>query len=388
MREGEFREFPNLSPPRHLKNSPDTFTLEILKETLRSEEFMKNISFIIPVFNEEKNLRKTFAALNQVSLPRGVKLVEIIFIDNGSRDRTFAKLSNLAQESYTLPISIVSYKKRLSAKDAAKEGIKHSISKTNIVLKSDLSNLDKEIKKLSTKPKRKNKPPQVSVIMPVYNSQSYLDKAIKSVLSQTFRDFEFIIIDDHSSDKSWNIIKRYTRRSKKIRSFRNNKKMGLATSVKQGVTLARGDYVTKIDSDDLCYKTRFEKQVKYLNRNRRTVAVGTQYLFVNEKGKKLDKKVRPSLFEKTYERVYRFLPVQQPALMIAKKRLPREFDFYNYEAESLEDTELVYKLSKYGRVENLPYTLLRYRIDNGYSFLSMLRKIYFLLFISRIKAAI
>ncbi|MEK7557220.1 MAG: glycosyltransferase, partial [Patescibacteria group bacterium] len=232
MREGEFREFPNLSPPRHLKNSPDTFTLEILKETLRSEEFMKNISFIIPVFNEEKNLRKTFAALNQVSLPRGVKLVEIIFIDNGSRDRTFAKLSNLAQESYTLPISIVSYKKRLSAKDAAKEGIKHSISKTNIVLKSDLSNLDKEIKKLSTKPKRKNKPPQVSVIMPVYNSQSYLDKAIKSVLSQTFRDFEFIIIDDHSSDKSWNIIKRYTRRSKKIRSFRNNKKMGLATSVK------------------------------------------------------------------------------------------------------------------------------------------------------------
>ena len=241
---------------------------------------------------------------------------------------------------------------------------------------------------IKRKARRKRRLPLVSVIMPVYNSDEYLDKAIKSVLSQSFKDFELIILDDHSSDKSWDIIKRYTRRSKRIRALRNYKKLGLPISVKHGLELALGDYITKIDSDDLCYKTRFEKQVKYLNKNRRTVAVGTQYLFVNERGKKVNKKMRSSLFEKAYEYVYRFLPVQQPALMIAKKRLPRNFDFYNYGANSLEDIELVYKLSKYGKVENLPYTLLRYRLDNDYSLLSTLRKIYFLFFISRIKGAI
>ena len=241
---------------------------------------------------------------------------------------------------------------------------------------------------IKRKARRKRRLPLVSVIMPVYNSDEYLDKAIKSVLNQTFKDFELIILDDHSSDKSWDIIKRYTRRSKRIRALRNYKKLGLPISVKHGLELALGDYITKIDSDDLCYKTRFKKQVKYLNKNRRTVAVGTQYLFVNERGKKVNKKMRSSLFEKAYEYVYRFLPVQQPALMIAKKRLPRNFDFYNYGANSLEDIELVYKLSKYGKVENLPYTLLKYRLDNDYSLLSTLRKIYFLFFISRIKGAI
>ena len=352
---------------------------------------MRTISFIIPCHNEEKRLNKTFAALRLVQgeLPRGIRLAEVIFVDDGSTDKTFPKLSTLAQENSSLPVSIVSYKKRLGKDKAAREGIKHSVSKFNLILKPDMSNLKKELAKLYHKPKRlRRKPPLVSVIMPVYNSQEYIDKAVQSVLSQTFKDFELIIVDDHSADKSWNIIKRYARKSKKIKSLRNRKKIGLPISVKRALEKARGDYITKIESDDLCYKTRFEKQVRYLNKNRRTVAVGTQYLFINERGRKVNKKVSPPLFERINQYIYRFLPVQQPALMIAKKRLPRNFDFYNYDTDSLEDTELVYKLSKYGEVENLPYTLLRYRLDNDYSLLETLRKIYFLFFVSRIKESI
>lgn len=247
----------------------------------------------------------------------------------------------------------------------------------------------RSISSISTRKKklRRRKPPLVSVVMPVHNAEEYLPQAVESILNQTFRDFELIIIDDHSGDKSWNIIKKYMRRSKRIRAFRNHKKIGLPVSVRRGVEMARGDYITKINSDDLCYKTRFEKQVKYLNKNLRTVAVGTQYLFLNEKGKKINKETFPPLFDKIYEYIYRFLPIQQPAFMIAKKRLPRNFDLYNYDADSLEDIELVYKLSKYGKVEKLPFTLLKYRINDEYSFFDTLRKIYFLFFTLRIKGA-
>ena len=114
---------------------------------------MRSISFIIPVHNEEKRLSKTFKALQQVQgqLPHGLKLAEIIFVDNGSTDKTFLKLADFARENGNINISIISYKTKLPAKKVFLEGLKASKSHYTILLNKDLSNLKQELNKLKIK---------------------------------------------------------------------------------------------------------------------------------------------------------------------------------------------------------------------------------------------
>ena len=101
--------------------------------------------------------------------------------------------------------------------------------------------------------------PSVSVVMPVYNTQKYLDQAISSVLKQTFKDFEFIIVDDASTDKSAKIIERYAKKDKRIRFFKMKKNSGAAAARNEGIKHIKGDYVLFVDSDDWLGKTALEK---------------------------------------------------------------------------------------------------------------------------------
>src|SRR3989344_5737160 len=115
---------------------------------------MRSISFIIPVHNEKKRLKKIFEALKEVELPRGLGLSEVIFVDNGSTDKTFLKLADFARENGNINISIISYKTKLPAKKVFLEGLKASKSHYTILLNKDLSNLKQELNKL----KRNKKP--------------------------------------------------------------------------------------------------------------------------------------------------------------------------------------------------------------------------------------
>src|SRR3990167_2648871 len=112
---------------------------------------MRSISFIIPVHNEKKRLKKIFEALKEVELPRGLGLSEVIFVDNGSTDKTFLKLADFARENGNINISIISYKTKLPAKKVFLEGLKASKSHYTILLNKDLSNLKQELNKLKIK---------------------------------------------------------------------------------------------------------------------------------------------------------------------------------------------------------------------------------------------
>lgn len=127
--------------------------------------------------------------------------------------------------------------------------------------------------------------PLVSVVMSVYNGQTYLDQAIKSILAQSFTDFEFIIINDGSSDKSQDIIDGYN--DPRIRSFSHENK-GLAAALIEGVGYAKGQYIARQDADDYSAPTRLQVLVDELIKYPKLSIVGTARQNIDSAGKKLD----------------------------------------------------------------------------------------------------
>lgn len=108
-----------------------------------------------------------------------------------------------------------------------------------------------------------SKLPRVSVLMPVYNAGIYLSEAIESILNQSFQDFEFLIINDGSTDNSENTILSY--QDKRIRYIRNDQNIKLIATLNKGIDLCRGDYIVRMDADDISLPQRIEKQVAYLD---------------------------------------------------------------------------------------------------------------------------
>lgn len=108
------------------------------------------------------------------------------------------------------------------------------------------------------------KAPLVSVVMPVYNGEKYLSEAIKSILSQSFSDFEFVIIDDGSTDNTSSIIKQFTYKDSRIRFYRNSSNLGLAASLNLGLELARCSLVARMDADDIAYPERLKRQYEFM----------------------------------------------------------------------------------------------------------------------------
>ena len=111
----------------------------------------------------------------------------------------------------------------------------------------------------------KNTTPLISVIMPVFNTRKYIEDAIKSIFYQTITDWELIIIDDNSNDGTYEYLK--TLDDNRIRLYRNNKNMHNSFTINRGIKLAIGKYIAKMDSDDICYPTRFENQLDYLHKH-------------------------------------------------------------------------------------------------------------------------
>lgn len=106
----------------------------------------------------------------------------------------------------------------------------------------------------------------VSIIMPVYNAEAHLKEAVESILNQDYRNIEFIIIDDGSTDNSSNIIDEYAKRDARIVVIRRENR-GIAASLNEGVDRASGDYVARMDSDDIALKHRISTEVKFLEKN-------------------------------------------------------------------------------------------------------------------------
>ena len=135
--------------------------------------------------------------------------------------------------------------------------------------------------------------PTVSIIMPCFNRIDMLDKSITSIINQTFSNFEFIIIDDKSDDETVKLLKNYQIKDKRIKIFYNKKNKGPTYSFNKGLYYAKGEFVARMDSDDISHPTRIEKQVKFLKSNPEVFVVGTAVNIIDE-----DEKFKNKLYLK------------------------------------------------------------------------------------------
>lgn len=126
--------------------------------------------------------------------------------------------------------------------------------------------------------------PRLSVVMSVYNGERYLREAIDSILSQTFEDYEFIIIDDGSTDGTKPILAEYAARDRRIVLTRNETNVGLTHSLNKGLALARGQYVARMDADDISLPDRFARQVAFLDEHPAIGVAGTWFQLMDAQG--------------------------------------------------------------------------------------------------------
>lgn len=204
--------------------------------------------------------------------------------------------------------------------------------------------------------------PKVSVIMSVYNGEKYLREAIDSILSQTFNDFEFIIINDGSTDNSKNILDSYS--DGRMRIFHNSNK-GLIGSLNEAIGYCRGEFIARMDADDICNPNRFDQQIMFFKNNPECVLVGSHAQIIDEDGKnngefnyppeKWDKIKRYSLFHN---------PFIHSSVMF-RKMLTNNICFYNNSYINIEDYELWTRLIYKYPCSNIPQNLIKYRIHNN-----------------------
>ncbi len=125
--------------------------------------------------------------------------------------------------------------------------------------------------------------------MPVHNGKPYLEEAVKSILSQTYRDFELIAVDDASSDNSFNVLEKYAKKDIRIKIIKNEKNIGLTKSLIKAASIAKGSYIARQDADDISLPKRLEKQIDFLSHNPSYGAIGTRAGIINKDGKFIKK---------------------------------------------------------------------------------------------------
>jgi glycosyltransferase involved in cell wall biosynthesis len=213
--------------------------------------------------------------------------------------------------------------------------------------------------------KIKLKSPLVSVIMPAYNAESYIDKAISSILGQTFADFELIIIDDNSSDKTASIIEKYKKKDRRIVVLHNTTNLKMAKALNSGIKIARGKYIARMDSDDWSFPYRLEKQVLFIQKHLKVGILGGSMEIIDKEGKKIGRRDYALSNKEIRRKLFRYSPFCHPLIMIRKTFLDK-VGYYDPIYNPAEDYDLYFRVGEVSEFANLPDVLIKYRIvDNS-----------------------
>lgn len=204
----------------------------------------------------------------------------------------------------------------------------------------------------------------VSVIMPVYNAEKFVSATVDCILNQTYRHFEFIIIDDGSTDGSLQILERYARRDQRIRLV-SRPNTGYVVALNEALELARGPLIARMDADDLCDSRRFEIQVRRMDEDPRLVALGSCANAIDEDGHMLGDYSVPLTHEEIEKQHLRGnSSIHHPAVMMRTWAV-RKVGGYRAHYKPCEDYDLWLRLAEVGRVANLPEKLLTKRLFAG-----------------------
>ena len=200
--------------------------------------------------------------------------------------------------------------------------------------------------------------PKISVIMSVYNQGQYLSQAIDSILSQTWTNFEFLIIDDASTDSTLQILNRY--RDRRISVFTHRRQAGLAGSLNQVIKKSRGEYIARMDADDIARPNRLKLQLHFLESHPAVVACGTGVDLINTQGRKTGRKTYPQRITKSL--LMRYNPIIHPTVMICRSAVAAMGN-YDINLNGAEDYDLWLRLGSQYQLTNINKILLAYRVN-------------------------
>lgn len=207
--------------------------------------------------------------------------------------------------------------------------------------------------------------PKVTVLMPVFNAELYLKQAITSILNQTFKDFEFLIINDGSSDNSVEIIKSFN--DSRIRLVHNEKNLGLVKSLNKGIELAKCEYIARMDADDIAHEERLSMQMEFLDSNKDIDICGS-ILEEIDTGKIYNYELNHN--DIVVEMLFRS-PLGHPSVVF-RKEIFNKYNLYYKENCYAEDYQLWFDYKDYIKLANVQKVLLKYRVHNSKTRFSIL----------------
>lgn len=202
----------------------------------------------------------------------------------------------------------------------------------------------------------------ITIVMPVYNAGSFLRQALESVLAQTYQNWKLICVDDGSTDNSFNLLQEYALIDQRIKVYKNEKNQGVSATTNFAISKCQGQYLARMDADDVMLPDRLEKQISYLRKNPQVVVLGGQCWLINKKDEIIGQKKFPCNHEQIYQMMYQAMPIQQPTMMINLKLLPSDFSWYEKNTNTAEEVDLLFKLFKHGQFANLSDYILNYRL--------------------------
>lgn len=206
--------------------------------------------------------------------------------------------------------------------------------------------------------------PLISVCMPVYNAKRYVAEAIESIVSQTFRDFEFLIIDDGSTDGSLAILKRYAEQDSRIRLW-SGPNAGYVPRLNEMLALSRGPLIARMDADDVSLPERFAQQVEFLRSHPEVDVVGGSQECIDSRGYPLAVWHPPASHDEIQECALTGSgTISHPTVMMRRKAV-LAVGGYREEMMPAEDYDLWLRMGECGQLANLPDIVLRYRMHDA-----------------------
>lgn len=202
---------------------------------------------------------------------------------------------------------------------------------------------------------------RVTVLLSAYNDERFLGAAIDSILAQTFTDFELLIVDDASTDRSREVVQRY--RDPRLRLLVNDRNLGLGASLNRGLATIRSEYVARLDGNDLSFPQRLERQVAFLDAHPEVAVAGAQAMLIDVRGKAKGELRRPvTELGLRWMRIFGS-PLIHSSAMFRRAVVCDELGGYDDRHRFGEDFDLWCRVAKAHAIANLPETLVAYRID-------------------------
>ncbi|OGR56852.1 MAG: hypothetical protein A3B80_02705 [Elusimicrobia bacterium RIFCSPHIGHO2_02_FULL_39_36] len=203
--------------------------------------------------------------------------------------------------------------------------------------------------------------PPISVLMCVCDGEKYLAQALESILKQTFNHFEFLIIEDGSSDRTREILNFYSSKDFRIRVIENQTKLGLTRSLNHGLKIAKGKYIARMDADDISLPDRFRMQFEFMERHPAVGVLGTANILIDQKGKMVWKNIPPVEDHEIRKRLIKGNIFCHSSLMI-KREVFENIGLYNESYKVAQDYEIYFRISPHFQLSNLNQILHAWRV--------------------------